>query len=117
VAWPGISEERIVILPDFLCADKYGEIFLTGHRVTLYHIIKDFKDLNSVERLASAYPTVPMALIEKVIAFYEENKSEVLRYVEETRKEIERQAAAPPRGPSMAELKRRGEGKRQTESA
>ncbi len=29
-------------LPDFLRSDEYGEIFLVGHRVTLYHIIEEW---------------------------------------------------------------------------
>ncbi|HEV3255512.1 MAG TPA: DUF433 domain-containing protein [Gemmataceae bacterium] len=99
-------------LPDFLRADEYGEVFLAGHRVTLYHVIKDYREGYSAEMLASAYPTLPLALAHKVIAFYLENQAEVEQYVEETRAEIERQAAAPPRGPSLADLKRRMEAKR-----
>jgi uncharacterized protein (DUF433 family) len=97
-------------LPDFLRADEYGEVFLAGHRVTLYHV--DYREGYSAEMLASTYPTLPLALVHKVIAFYLENQAEVEQYVEETRAEIERQAAAPPRGPSLADLKRRMEAKR-----
>jgi uncharacterized protein (DUF433 family) len=104
-------------LPDFLHADEYGEIFLTGHRITLYHLIRDYRDGYSAETLAAAYPTLAPALVHKVIAFYLENQPEVEQYVEATRAEIERQAAAPSRGPSPADLKRRLETKRQSESA
>jgi uncharacterized protein (DUF433 family) len=104
-------------LPDFLRADEQGEIFLAGHRVTLYHVIRDYREGHSAEMLAAAYPTLSPALVHKVIAFYLENQAEVERYVEETRAEIERQAAAPSRGPSLSELKRRLEAKRQSESA
>ena len=104
-------------LPDFLRSDEYGEIFLTGHRVTLYHVIKDYREGYSAEMLAAAYPTLSLALVHKVIAFYLENQEEVDRYVEETRAEIEHQAAAPSRGPSLADLKRRLEAKREAESA
>ncbi len=104
-------------LPDFLRSDEYGEIFLAGHRVTLYHLIKEYQEGHSADRLATAYPTVPRALADKVIAFYNANKSEVEPYLEETRSEIESQAAAPARGPSSAELERRLLAKRQSESA
>jgi len=104
-------------LPDFLLSDEFGEIFLVGHRVTLYHVIKDYREGYSAEMLAAAYPTLSLALVHKVIAFYLENQEEVDRYVEETRAEIEHQAAAPSRGPSLADLKRRLEAKREAESA
>jgi uncharacterized protein (DUF433 family) len=104
-------------LPDFLRSDEYGEIFLAGHRITLYHIIKDYLEGYSAEALAAAYPTLSLALIHKVIAYYLENQAEVERYREETRAEIERQATTPPRGPSLADLQLRLEAKRQSESA
>jgi uncharacterized protein (DUF433 family) len=104
-------------LPDFLRSDAGGEIFLAGHRVTLYHVIKDYRDGYSAETLAAAFPTVSLALVHKVIAFYLENQAEVDRYVDEARAEIDRQAAAPARGPSAAELKRRLESRRRSESA
>ena len=107
----------LMTLPDFLRADERGEIFLAGHRVTLYHVLKDYREGFSAEMLAAAYPTVPLALVHKVIAFYRENQAEVERYVEETRAEIECQAAAPSQGPSLSELKRRLEAKRRSESA
>jgi uncharacterized protein (DUF433 family) len=104
-------------LPDFLRADEYGEIFLTGHRVTLYHILKAYQEDHSADHLAAAYPTVPLALVHKVIAYYLENRADVDRYLEETRAEVERQAAAPQRGPSAAELQRRLQALRRSESA
>lgn len=104
-------------LPDFLRGDERGEIFLAGHRVTLYHVLKDYREGFSAEMLAAAYQTVSLALVHKVIAFYLENQEEVGRYLDETRAEIERQAAAPARGPSLAELKRRLQANRQSESA
>ncbi len=94
-------------LPDFLHADEGGEIFLAGHRVTLYQVLQNYREGFSAEMLAAAYPTVPLALVHKVIAFYLENQAEVEGYLEETQAEIERQAAAPARGPSLAELQGR----------
>ena len=90
-----------MILPDFLRSDEYGEIFLAGHRVTLYHLVKEYEQVHSTEKIVAAYPTLPTALVEKVIAFYHDHEPEVKHYVEETRSEIERQAALPARGPSL----------------
>ncbi len=94
-------------LPDFLRSDEYGEIFLVGHRVTLYHVIKEYRQGHSAATLASAYPTLSLALVHKVLAFYLENQPEVEQYMEETRAEIECQAAMPARGPSLVDLKHR----------
>lgn len=82
-----------MILPDFLCANEFGEISLTGHRVGLYHIVSDYNDGYSVEMLACAYPTLQLATIHKVIGFYLENRPDVDRYVSETRAELDRQEA------------------------
>jgi uncharacterized protein (DUF433 family) len=94
-------------LPDFLRCDEYGEIFLAGHRITLYHLVKDYDDGCSAETLAAAYPTVTLALVHKVLGFYLENKAEVDNYVEKTRQEIDNQANAPQRGPSFIDLQNR----------
>src|SRR5260370_8811618 len=93
-------------LPDFLRSDAGGEIFLAGHRVTLYHVIKDYREGYSAEALAAAYPTLPLALVHKVLAFYLENHPEVDRYVAETRAEINPQAARPPPRPTAADFNR-----------
>jgi uncharacterized protein (DUF433 family) len=104
-------------LPDFLRSDEDGEIFLVGHRITLYHLIKDYRQGYTAERLATAYPTLPLALVNQVVAFYLENQPEVEHYLEATQAEIERQAVAPPQGPSLADLQRRLAARRPSESA
>lgn len=68
-------------LPDFLTNDTEGEIRLTGHRIGLYHVVQHYNDGDSPEMLASRYPSLPLALIYKVIAFYLDNQPEVDAYV------------------------------------
>jgi len=46
-------------LPDFLRANELGEILLTGHRITLYHIVADYNEGQSAEILAAAHPANP----------------------------------------------------------
>jgi uncharacterized protein (DUF433 family) len=104
-------------LPDFLNTDQYGEIFLTGHRITLYHVLGSYEAGGSVDALAAAYPTLSRELVDKVLTFYLQNKADVDQYLEQTRVEIERQAVSPARGPSMAELQRRLAAGRRAESA
>jgi uncharacterized protein (DUF433 family) len=51
------------------------------HRIGLYHLIQHYNEGESAEMLAWRYPTVPLALVHKVLAFYLENQSEVDAYV------------------------------------
>ena len=98
-------------LPDFLTQHRYGEIRLTGHRIGLFHIVECYNEGQTPEKIAEQFPTLPLALIYKVFAFYLENRAEVDAYVTACREEIERQAAAPQPGPDLAELRQRLEAK------
>ena len=94
-------------LPDFLSQDRYGLIRLAGHRIGLRHVVELYNDHYTPERLHDHFPTLPLALIHKVIAFYLENKLAVDAYVQRSREELDRQAAAPQAGPDAIELRRR----------
>ena len=95
-------------LPDFLTADEHGDIRLTGHRIGLAHVVRVYNEGYSAEMIGIEYPTLPLALIHKVIAFYLENQSDVDAHVAEIDEELRRQAdATPRRGPDLAELRRR----------
>lgn len=95
-----------MVLAEFLHEDA-GEIFLVGHRVCLHHVVHHYNEGASPEMLAQQYPTVSLALIHKIIAFYLENHSEVDAYVERIHAEIARQAAEPQTSPSFNELRQR----------
>jgi len=69
-----------MVLPDFLRSTD-GEIQLTGHRLGLYHLVVRYNEGESAEMLASRYPTLPLSLVHKVIAFYLDNQSEVDSYM------------------------------------
>ena len=55
-------------LPDYL-NNADGEIRLTGHRIGLVHVVKAYNDGNTAELIGPMFPTVPLALVHKVIAF------------------------------------------------
>jgi len=76
-------------LPDFLEHDELGSIRLTGHRITLYHLLWYYGEGFSPEALHEQFPTVSMALIHKTLAFYWENKSELDAYVKEKQTRID----------------------------
>ena len=61
----------------------------------------------SPEALLDAFPTLTLALIHKVIAFNQENQSDVDADATTCDAEMERQRSASPRGPSVTELRRR----------
>jgi uncharacterized protein (DUF433 family) len=94
-------------LPDHLVDHPDGEIRLTGHRIGLSDIVAYYNEGYSPEMLAGQFPTLSLALIHKVIAFYLENQAEVDAYVAEQRAEIDRQIAMAPENPTLIELRRR----------
>ena len=104
-------------LPDFLSQDKYGFIHLTGHRIGLRHVVDLYNDDYSPEMILDHLPTLTLAIIYHVLAFYLENRAEVDAYIARCREEIDRQASAPQPGPDFAELRRRMETKRKAEGA
>jgi uncharacterized protein (DUF433 family) len=68
-------------LPEFLNQSADGEIRLAGHRIGLYHLVQRYNEGESAEMLAARYPTLSLALVHKVLAFYLDNQSEVDAYV------------------------------------
>jgi uncharacterized protein (DUF433 family) len=84
-------------LPEFLRAGEYGEIFLTGHRITLYHVMSHFHQGMTPEEIVETFPTLNLEKVNRVIAFYHANRTDVDRYVNDTRAELERQEAAGTR--------------------
>lgn len=77
-------------LPEFL-VEADGEIRLTGHRIGLYHIVLDYNEGDSAEMLACRYPSLPLSLVHKVIAYYLENRRAVDEYVAECQAEMDEQ--------------------------
>ena len=104
-------------LPEWITRDPDGHIHVTGHRIGLFHIVKYYNDGYSPEMLVEQFPTLPLSLIHKVIAFYLENRSEVDAYVANYEAELDQQQAAAPKGPGLAELRRRLESLRQVGKA
>jgi uncharacterized protein (DUF433 family) len=81
-------------LPESLVRLPEGEIMITGHRIGLYHIVERYNEGESAEMLASRYPTLPLSLVHRLIAFYLDNKSEVDSYVAHFSAELDAQRKA-----------------------
>jgi uncharacterized protein (DUF433 family) len=93
-------------LPDFLTQDPLGEITLKGHRIGLYTVVRLHQARASREQIAEQLPTLPLELIDRVLAFYRENQEEVNAYTARCAAEIERQATLPP-GPGVLKVRQR----------
>jgi uncharacterized protein (DUF433 family) len=102
-------------LPDFLTQHPGGEIRLTGHRIGLFHVVHFYNEGYSPEMLLGQYPSLSLALIHKVIAYYLENRAEVDAYAAAYQDELTRQRAANPRRLDVAALRQRLEAIQQAE--
>lgn len=94
-------------LPEYLTQDADGYIHVTDHRIGLQDLVFYYKEGYSPEGLLEAFPTLPLALIHKVIAFYLEHSVDVEAYVAGCDAEMEQQRASATRGPDRVELRRR----------
>ncbi len=92
-------------LPDFLSRGSMGEIRLTGHRIDLYLIVLSYNEGHTAEMLHDEYPTLSLASIRKVIAFYLENKAEMDAYVAEVEAKIEQLRANYQPGPGILRIR------------
>lgn len=77
-----------MILPEFLTQSSDGDIHLTGHRIGLFHLVHYFNEGYSPEMLVCQYPTLPLPLVYKAMAFYLENQADVDVYVARCQSEL-----------------------------
>lgn len=94
-------------LPDFLTTNADGFIRFTGHRIGYHHVVARFNEGCSAEMLWEEFPTLPLAMIYKVIAFHLEHLIESNAHVAECHEEITQQAGEPAATPNLTELRRR----------
>jgi uncharacterized protein (DUF433 family) len=94
-------------LPDFLQTDDGGFVHLTNHRIGLHHVVRMYAEGSSPEMISAYYPSLPLPLVHRVIAFYLENQSEVDAYIGAHDWDIAEQIAAGPAALSARELLRR----------
>jgi uncharacterized protein (DUF433 family) len=94
-------------LPSFLEQDSDGFVQVAGHRIGFQHLVHYYNEGFSPETLACEYPSLLLAEIHKVIAFYLENRSDVDLYVTDCQAHIESQRRSAEAGPTVAELRQR----------
>jgi uncharacterized protein (DUF433 family) len=93
-------------LPDFLVDSPDGEIRLTGHRISLLHVVDRYNEGMNAEAIAVEYPTLALAHIHKTLAFYLENRAEVDAYVAECHEHIDRFMAAYVPSPAVLRIRK-----------
>ena len=99
-------ETLIPLLPDCLHWHPDGEIRLVGHRIGLYHFIYYYNQGFTAEMILCQFPTLDLAAIHKVIAFYLDHRDEVDRYVAHYQAELDHLRGVGPHAPSVAELRK-----------
>jgi uncharacterized protein (DUF433 family) len=105
-----------MILPDYLAQDSDGFIRITGHRVGLHHLVHFYNEGYSPEMLADQFPTLPLPIVHKVIAYYLETRAEVDAPSARVQDDVLHQAQSAP-GTDLAELRRRFEALRSAEAS
>lgn len=104
------------LLPDFLQQHEDGEVYLTGHRVTLENLCFYYNEGYSADMLRERFPTLPLLLIHKVIVFYLENRDAVDQYLAASQtvrdRNYQQWQQAARTTPDKAELRRRFEARK-----
>jgi uncharacterized protein (DUF433 family) len=96
---------HLVNLPDFLTLGTMGAIRVTGHRIDLYLLAQKYSEGYTAEMLHREYPTLPLAMIYKVITFYVENRADVDTYVAAAESRIEELRTDYRPGPGMLRIR------------
>src|SRR5947209_15590836 len=92
-------------LPDYLTRDPDGEIRLTGHRIGLYTVARCYREGRSAEQIAEEFPSLPLSLVYKVLAFYLDNRQDVDAYVGAYAADLARQEAEYVPGPGAIKMR------------
>jgi hypothetical protein len=71
---------------------------VTGHRIGLQDLVYFYKEGHSAEALVEMFPTLTLAQIHKLIAFYLEHQVELDAYEVSSKAEIARHRATTTRG-------------------
>ena len=66
-----------------------GAVRVRNSRVTLETIVIRMQVGDTVERIHSGFPTVSVSQIKEILAWYENNKSEVDEYIQQVEEEAE----------------------------
>jgi uncharacterized protein (DUF433 family) len=94
-------------LPEFLTEQHGGSFRLAGHRIALEHVLYFYNQGYSPEMILGQFPSLPLALIHKTIAFYLENQVAVDAYMKRCEVEVARERGEASASTDLVELRRR----------
>lgn len=100
-------DDLLRALPDFLISRSDGQVVVRDHRVTLQDILLPYRDGYTADMLAGQYPTLPLAIVHKIIAFYLDNEQLVDCYLQGQLSQEVRHEADTASGIALEELRRR----------
>jgi uncharacterized protein (DUF433 family) len=103
-------------LPPCLHWHPDGEIRLVGHRIGLYHFVYYYNQGFTAEMILCQFPTLELATIHKVIAFYLDHREEVDRYATEYQAELDVLRSSGAHAPSVADVRKRLETRQKAKS-
>src|SRR5437016_3427043 len=104
-------------LPDFLYENEYGAIRIVGSRIDLLHVVDYYREGYTPELIAMDLPSLSLFTVERIVEFYENNREPIDAYVKRCNEKAEQLRASLPKGPTLEELKRRLETRRQAKIA
>jgi len=94
-------------IPEFLQADPDGFLHFANSRIGFQHVIREYNNGESPEVLCDHFPTLPLAVIHRAIAFYLDNRAELDRQFALDDQELRQQMASARHTPTTAELRAR----------
>jgi uncharacterized protein (DUF433 family) len=84
-----MSNLAIVAEPMPLATDKHGVVRVGGTRVTLDSVIYAFKEGSTAEEIVQGFPSLSLADVYAVIAYYLRHQADVEAYLEEQERQAE----------------------------
>jgi uncharacterized protein (DUF433 family) len=84
-----MSNLAIVAEPVPLTTDRDGNVRVGGTRVTLDSVVHAFKEDSTAEDIVRQYPSLSLADVYAVIAYYLRHRADVEAYLEAQRREAE----------------------------
>ena len=80
-----------------------GSLYLTGSRVPLGHLVREFQRGESPEAIRSHYPTLSLEQVYGAMTFYLGNKEEVEKDIADREREEDAFSATHPTPPEIKE--------------
>ena len=80
---------------------RHESFYLSGSRVPLAHIVREFQHGASPESIRSNYPTLTLEQVYRAFTFYLGNKEEVERDIAEREREEDAFSASHPAPPEI----------------